>query len=97
TFWPSGMAWNSMAEKPPKRRAIVIGGSIGGLFGGAFLRRIGWQVDIYEPHQSTSSGAGSVLLLPIWNCLRVWTNAVLAPAILASLFTSASRSTVVAR
>jgi 2-polyprenyl-6-methoxyphenol hydroxylase-like FAD-dependent oxidoreductase len=37
-----------MAEKPPKRRAIVIGGSIAGLFVGAFLRRIGWQVDIYE-------------------------------------------------
>src|SRR5438034_189822 len=31
-----------------KRRAIVIGGSIAGLFTAAFLRRIGWQVDIYE-------------------------------------------------
>jgi 2-polyprenyl-6-methoxyphenol hydroxylase-like FAD-dependent oxidoreductase len=30
------------------RRAVVIGGSIGGLFAGLFLRRIGWQVSIHE-------------------------------------------------
>ena len=30
------------------RRAVIIGGSIAGLFAAAFLRRIGWQVDIYE-------------------------------------------------
>jgi len=30
------------------RRAIVIGGSISGLFVAAFLRRVGWEVDIYE-------------------------------------------------
>ena len=35
-------------EKSHERRAIVIGGSIASLFVGAFLRRIGWQVDIYE-------------------------------------------------
>ena len=37
-----------MTEKSHERRAIVIGGSIAGLFVGAFLRRIGWRVDIYE-------------------------------------------------
>src|SRR5262245_32146834 len=37
-----------VGEKSTKHRAIVIGGSIAGLFVGAFLRRIGWQVDIYE-------------------------------------------------
>src|SRR5262249_26140306 len=31
-----------------KRRAIVVGGSIAGLFTAAFLRRIGWQVEVYE-------------------------------------------------
>ena len=36
------------AEKSRERRAIVIGGSIASLFVGAFLRRIGWLVDIYE-------------------------------------------------
>src|SRR6266481_6350866 len=46
------------AEKPPKRRAIVIGGSIAGLFVGAFLRRIGWQVDIYERSSIDLIGRG---------------------------------------
>jgi 2-polyprenyl-6-methoxyphenol hydroxylase-like FAD-dependent oxidoreductase len=36
------------SQKLHTRRAIVIGGSIAGLFVGAFLRRIGWRVDIYE-------------------------------------------------
>jgi 2-polyprenyl-6-methoxyphenol hydroxylase-like FAD-dependent oxidoreductase len=34
--------------RPHNRRAVIIGGSIAGLFTAAFLRRIGWQVDIYE-------------------------------------------------
>src|SRR4029453_2449906 len=37
-----------MTEKSRERRAIVIGGSIAGVFVGGFLRRIGWQVEIYE-------------------------------------------------
>ena len=37
-----------MASKSHERRAIIVGGSIAGLFAGAFLRRIGWRVDIYE-------------------------------------------------
>jgi 2-polyprenyl-6-methoxyphenol hydroxylase-like FAD-dependent oxidoreductase len=37
-----------LSQKSRARRAIVIGGSISGLFVGAFLRRIGWRVDIYE-------------------------------------------------
>jgi 2-polyprenyl-6-methoxyphenol hydroxylase-like FAD-dependent oxidoreductase len=40
------------------RRAIVIGGSIAGLFAGAFLRRIGWQVDIYERSSIELIGRG---------------------------------------
>ena len=46
-----------LAEKP-KRRAVVIGGSIAGLFVGAFLRRIGWQVDIYERSSTELIGRG---------------------------------------
>lgn len=43
-----------------QRRAVVIGGSIGGLFAGLFLRRIGWQVSIHERagEQLGSRGAG---------------------------------------
>src|SRR5947199_4767751 len=47
-----------VSEKSPKRRAIVIGGSIAGLFVGAFLRRIGWQVDIYERSSIELIGRG---------------------------------------
>jgi len=44
-------------------RALVIGGSLGGLFAGNLLRRIGWDVDIYErsAHDLDSRGGGIVL------------------------------------
>ena len=45
-------------EKSHQRRAIVIGGFIAGLFVGAFLRRIGWQVDIYERSSIELIGRG---------------------------------------
>jgi 2-polyprenyl-6-methoxyphenol hydroxylase-like FAD-dependent oxidoreductase len=31
-----------------RRRAIIIGGSMSGLFAAAFLRQIGWDADVYE-------------------------------------------------
>jgi len=31
-----------------KRRAVIIGGSMGGLFAAAFLQRIGWEAHVYE-------------------------------------------------
>jgi 2-polyprenyl-6-methoxyphenol hydroxylase-like FAD-dependent oxidoreductase len=45
------------------KRALVIGGSLAGLFAGTLLRSIGWQVDIYErsPHALDSRGGGIVL------------------------------------
>src|SRR5215469_15955803 len=47
-----------LSQKSHTRRAIVIGGSIAGLFIGAFLRRIGWQVDIYERSSVELIGRG---------------------------------------
>lgn len=47
-----------MTSVSHQRRAIVIGGSIAGLFVGAFLRRIGWQVDIYERSSIELIGRG---------------------------------------
>jgi len=43
-----------------KRRAVIIGGSMSGLFTAAFLRRIGWDVDVYErsPVELVGRGAG---------------------------------------
>ena len=46
-----------------KRRALIVGGSLAGLFAGNLLRRIGWDVDIFErsPHDLDSRGGGIVL------------------------------------
>lgn len=45
------------------KRAIVIGGSLGGLFVGTLLQSIGWEVNIYErsSHSLESRGGGIVL------------------------------------
>lgn len=45
------------------KHAIIIGGSLGGLFAGTMLRRAGWRVDIYErsAHGLDSRGGGIVL------------------------------------
>lgn len=44
--------------QPGKRRAIIIGGSMAGLFAAAFLRRIGWDVDVYERSSVELIGRG---------------------------------------
>src|SRR3954463_53545 len=43
-----------------KRRAIIIGGSMSGLFSAAFLRQVGWDCDVYErsPVELVGRGAG---------------------------------------
>jgi 2-polyprenyl-6-methoxyphenol hydroxylase-like FAD-dependent oxidoreductase len=48
---------------PNKRRALIIGGSLGGLFVGNLLHQIGWDVDIFErsAHDLDSRGGGIVL------------------------------------
>lgn len=53
-------------------RAIVIGGSLGGLFTGNLLRQAGWEVDIYErsPHDLDSRGGGIVLQPQVVEALR---------------------------
>jgi 2-polyprenyl-6-methoxyphenol hydroxylase-like FAD-dependent oxidoreductase len=42
-----------------RKRAIIIGGSMSGLFSAAFLRRIGWDVDVYERSQVELVGRGA--------------------------------------
>src|SRR5258706_11192508 len=37
-----------MRTKRGTRRAIIIGGSMSGLFSAAFLRQIGWRAEVYE-------------------------------------------------
>ncbi|HEX5213431.1 MAG TPA: FAD-dependent monooxygenase [Pseudolabrys sp.] len=42
------MPGSTSSPRRHKRRAVIIGGSMSGLFSAAFLRQIGWEVDVYE-------------------------------------------------
>ena len=42
-----------------KRRAVIVGGSMSGLFAGLMLRAAGWSVDIYEKVEGELSGRGA--------------------------------------
>lgn len=46
-------------EAGTARRAVVVGGSMGGLFTALLLRRAGWQVDVHERIGSELSGRGA--------------------------------------
>ena len=48
------------SSKRRGRRAVIVGGSMSGLFTAAFLRRIGWDVDVFErsPVELVGRGAG---------------------------------------
>lgn len=56
-------------EKP---RAVVIGGSLGGLLSANTLRATGWEVDVFEtsPGQLESRGGGVVLQPDVLDALR---------------------------
>src|ERR1700675_2607210 len=45
------------------RRAVIIGGSMSGLFSAAFLRQIGWDVDVYERSRVELVGRGAGLVV----------------------------------
>ncbi|MFK7801884.1 MAG: FAD-dependent monooxygenase [Anaerolineae bacterium] len=56
------MLENSAGTNRP-RKALVIGGSLSGLFAGNMLRSIGWDVDIYERSASSLYGRGAGVVL----------------------------------
>ncbi|WP_050467829.1 FAD binding domain-containing protein [Herbaspirillum chlorophenolicum] len=62
----------SVPDPSPRPRALVIGGSLGGLFAGNLLRSIGWDVDIFErsAHDLDSRGGGIVLQPDVVEALR---------------------------
>jgi 2-polyprenyl-6-methoxyphenol hydroxylase-like FAD-dependent oxidoreductase len=62
----------TMVDDSRRRRALIVGGSLGGLFAGNLLRRIGWNVDIFErsPHDLDSRGGGIVLQPEVVEALR---------------------------
>src|SRR5467141_3947757 len=43
----------------PEPKAVVIGGSMAGLFAALLLRRAGWQVDVYERIGAELAGRGA--------------------------------------
>lgn len=53
-------------------RALIIGGSIGGLLSAILLRAIGWRVDVFErsPHALDSRGGGIVLQADVLHAFR---------------------------
>ena len=53
--WPEQM--NS-----PARRALVVGGSMSGLFSALYLRRRGWDVDVYERSSAPLTGRGAGIM-----------------------------------
>ncbi|MFS2117024.1 FAD-dependent monooxygenase [Herbaspirillum frisingense] len=64
TSLPSSSAVSSPSPSRP-RHAVIIGGSLGGLFAGTMLRQIGWDVDIYERSASDlDSRGGGIVLQP---------------------------------
>lgn len=60
-----------MTSSRSNKSATIIGGSIGGLFAGLFLRKAGWHVEIYErvPDEIKSRGAGIVTHGPLFDAL----------------------------
>src|ERR1700720_3297737 len=53
------MPASSSSSRKRRRRAVIIGGSMSGLFAAAFLRRIGWDVDVYERSKVELVGRGA--------------------------------------
>ncbi len=48
-----------MADPGPRRRALVVGGSLGGLFAANLLLRAGWDVHVYERVGEELAGRGA--------------------------------------
>jgi 2-polyprenyl-6-methoxyphenol hydroxylase-like FAD-dependent oxidoreductase len=53
------MPGSSATPRRTGRRAVIIGGSMSGLFSAAFLRQIGWEVDVYERSSVELVGRGA--------------------------------------
>ena len=68
-------------RSPGRRRALISGGSLGGLFAGTLLNAGGWDVHILErsPHDLSSQGAGLVQQAELTRALRAAGVEQLAP------------------
>jgi 2-polyprenyl-6-methoxyphenol hydroxylase-like FAD-dependent oxidoreductase len=52
-----------VAGKSTSRRALVIGGSMSGLFAGLLLRQAGWGVDVFERVEGELAGRGAGIVV----------------------------------
>jgi 2-polyprenyl-6-methoxyphenol hydroxylase-like FAD-dependent oxidoreductase len=59
-------------DESNKPRALIIGGSLGGLFTALALRAIGWRVDVFERslHELDSRGGGIILQADVLHALH---------------------------
>jgi 2-polyprenyl-6-methoxyphenol hydroxylase-like FAD-dependent oxidoreductase len=59
-------------DMPARKRALIIGGSIGGLFVGHFLRQIGWDAIIFERSAGdlADRGAGLGITAELFEAMR---------------------------
>src|SRR5512138_3427408 len=59
-------------QKRTQKRAVVIGGSMSGLFAGLQLRKLGFAVEVYERAEGelAGRGAGIVAQPPVIEALR---------------------------
>ena len=46
------------------RKAVIVGGSVGGLFAATALRAAGWDVGVFEQSRTTDSRGGGIVLQP---------------------------------
>jgi 2-polyprenyl-6-methoxyphenol hydroxylase-like FAD-dependent oxidoreductase len=53
------MPGSTSTPRRHKRRAVIIGGSMSGLFSAAFMSQIGWDVDVYERSSVELVGRGA--------------------------------------
>jgi 2-polyprenyl-6-methoxyphenol hydroxylase-like FAD-dependent oxidoreductase len=67
----SGVGASSSSLSTPTRRALIVGGSMGGLFTALLLLRQGWRVDIHERvgGELSGRGAGIVTHGPLFDVL----------------------------
>jgi 2-polyprenyl-6-methoxyphenol hydroxylase-like FAD-dependent oxidoreductase len=50
---------SSSKQQRGRRRAVIIGGSMSGLFTAAFLRQVGWDIDVFERSSVELVGRGA--------------------------------------
>lgn len=67
------MMSNSDTTPTSPKKALIIGGSLGGLFNAIMLRSIGWDVEVFErtPHTLDSRGGGIVLQPDVERALQM--------------------------